>query len=439
MPGLAALRTRLRLSLWFIPSVFGAAAILGASVLLAIDRAIGSDALGSLRFGGTAEGARSVLSTIAQSMLTFTGLVFSITMLVLQLASSQLSPRVTRTFLRDRKNQVVLGLFVATFVYTLIVLRDVRTPVDDGVGFVPGLSIWVAFALLLASVGAFIVYIDHMAHSIRASSVIESIAAETREAIDRLYPAAAGSPVDAGYPADLRQRRPDVLLKADVAGVVISVEEERLLEIADTEDRMAELLVTVGDFVPEGGPLFRLWGRWDHGAGVALREAVEVGSDRTIGQDAAFGFRQLVDIATRALSPGTNDPSTAVQSLDRLHDLLRRLATRAIPGSAREGREGQVRLVLARPSFDSYVGLAVDEIRLAGQGQLQVMRRLQAMLEDIAAVSHDERRRVVEAQLARLDRAAERGFDDPDDRLLASRPAGTTPVQADPLAPHGPH
>jgi uncharacterized membrane protein len=403
-------------------------------VLLAVDRAIGSDALGILRFGGTAEGARSVLSTIAQSMLTFTGLVFSITMLVLQLASSQLSPRVTRTFLRDRKNQMVLGMFVATFVFTLVVLREVRTPVEADAGFVPGISIWAAFALLLASVAAFIVYIDHMAHSIRASSVIESIARETRDAIDRLYPTEIGMPGNAASGAVPHLGRADALFPADEAGVLVSVDDKRLLQVADTGDRVAQLVVTIGDFVPEGGPLFRLWGQWDRESEAALRSAVNLGAERTVEQDAAFGFRQLVDIATRALSPGTNDPTTAVQALDRLHDLLRRLATRAIPSALREGRDGRLRLVLRRPSFESYVRLAVDEIRLAGEGQLQLVRRLRAMLHDLAAVVPADGRAAIEGELERLDRAVDRGFADADDRSLAGRPAGTTPLRADPLS-----
>ncbi len=145
---IGALLERIRLRLWVIPALFAIGVGLGAVALLAVDRELSGDGPSLITFGGTAEGARSVLSTVAQSMLTFTGLVFTITMLVLQLAANSLSPRVMRTFLRDRKNQVVLGLFVATFVFTLVVLRDVRTPNGDD-EFVPGLSTWAAFVLLL--------------------------------------------------------------------------------------------------------------------------------------------------------------------------------------------------------------------------------------------------------------------------------------------------
>ncbi len=187
-----AVRESIRQSLWFIPALSALGAVLLGMILLAVDRRLSGSATSIFLYGGSAEGARSVLSTIAQSMLTFTGLVFTITMLVLQLASSQLSPRVMRTFLRDRSNQAVLGLFVATFVYTLVVLREVRAGVDGTVAFVPGLSIWVGFALLLGSVGAFVFYIDHMAHSIRATTIIARIASETRQALEHMYPDRVG-------------------------------------------------------------------------------------------------------------------------------------------------------------------------------------------------------------------------------------------------------
>ncbi len=382
MVRLQVLRDRLRLSLWLIPGLFALAAVVLALVLSAVDRVLPSDASYLVfTFGGTADGARAMLSTIAQAMLTFTGLVFTITMLVLQLASNQLSPRVMRTFLRDRANQAVLGLFVATFVYTLIVLSEVRAPTDGGDGFVPALSIWVAFALLLASVGAFVFYIDHMAHAIRASTVITSIWAETVAAVDRLFPERIGHEArgDVALP---RAPGPEVVLTAPSAGVLVAVDEERLLSVAATEDRSIELLPAVGDFVTEGSPLARLWGSWDREAADQVRAAIGLDAERTLDQDAAFGFRQLVDIATRALSPGTNDPTTAVQALDRIHDLLRRLAVRDIPSPVRSV-DGRARALLHRPGWDDYVHLAIDEIRLAGSGQIQVTRRLYAILEDL--------------------------------------------------------
>ncbi len=182
---LVELLDRLRSRLWFIPGMLAIGSALLAVALSGldrlVDRSLGSNVSGIL-FSGGPDSARLVLSTIAAAMLTFTGLVFTVTMLVLQLASAQLSPRVMRTFLRDRLNQSVLGLFIATFLYALLVLRDVRSPPNDA-AFVPAIAVTVAYLLLLASVGLFVVYIHHMAQAIRAATVLRSVAAETREAI----------------------------------------------------------------------------------------------------------------------------------------------------------------------------------------------------------------------------------------------------------------
>ncbi|MEO5965640.1 MAG: DUF2254 domain-containing protein [Candidatus Limnocylindrales bacterium] len=418
---LQALRERLRISLWFLPAVFALAAVGLAVVLAAVDRRLGDTGSLLFTFGRTAEGARAVLSAIAQSMLTFTGLVFTITMLVLQLASSQLSPRVMRTFLRDRANQIVLGLFVATFVYTLLLLREVRTPVDGDSGFVPAISIWVAFALLLASVGAFIYYIDHMAHAIRASTVIVSIWRETVAAIDRLFPEGLGDEPSEDLPWPNLQQ-PDIVLKAQHAGVLVRLDEDQLLAAAATGDRALALTPAVGDFVAEGSPLAHLWGFWDDEAVHAVLGATSQGDERTLEQDAAFGLRQLVDIAIRALSPGTNDPTTAVQALDRIHDLLRRLAMRRFPSRAR-AVDGRVRMLLDAPGWDDFVRLGLDEIRLAGGSQIQVARRLRAILDDLATVAPGPRQAVLDEEIAALEAGVERGFRNDWDHDVAAEPS----------------
>ncbi|HEX5591274.1 MAG TPA: DUF2254 domain-containing protein [Candidatus Limnocylindrales bacterium] len=417
MASTLALRERLRTSLWFVPTLFAVGAVLLAVGLLALDHALAGSAPSILfAFGGTAAGARSVLSTIAQSMLTFTGLVFSITMLVLQLASSQLSPRVTRTFLRDRANQVVLGLFVATFVFTLVVLREVRTPVGADAGFVPAVSVWVAFALLLASVGAFIYYIDHMAHAIRASTVIESIWRETAAAIDRRLPMADAQNAHAGRPSPDRVRgEGHLVLEAPSAGYLVSLDEEAIGAAVEGDGRFVELVPTIGAFVPEGGPLARLRGDWSGDAADEVRQAIGIGQERTLEQDVAFGFRQLVDIAVRALSPGINDPTTAVQALDRIHDLLRRLVHRRFPPERRV-TDRAMRLVVSRPAWPDFVRLALDEIRIAGEGQLQVARRLDGVLADLLEVAPADRKSALLAQRAALDASVARSFPDAHDR-----------------------
>lgn len=405
MTRLATLTEHLRSSLWFLPAVFAAAALAMASVTLLADREFGPEGLGLLHFGGSAEGARSVLATIAQSMLTFTALVFTITMLVLQLASSQLSPRVMRTFLRDRANQFVLSLFVATFIYTLVVLSEVRSQ-ESGAEFVPGLSVFVALMLLIACVGAFIYYIDHMAHAIQATSVIESIASETRNAIERLLPETRTEAPDAGRTFRAPSATSGTQVTARSAGNVVMIDEGALVSALRDAEVIAAFVPMVGDFVPSGAPLFYVDGTISEELADRLRRMVALRSQRTLQQDVAFGFRQIVDVAVRALSPGTNDPTTAVQAIDRLHDLLRRIVMR--PSQLRLGvdDDGVARLAIRRFDWDDYVDLAADEIRLSGAGQIQVVRRLRVMLEDLVAIAPDDRVPALRRQLSDLSRAA---------------------------------
>jgi uncharacterized membrane protein len=392
-----AIREYLRSSLWFIPLLFAIGAVVLAAVLLTVDSALAGD-LGP--FSGTAEGARSVLSTIAQSMLSFTVLVFTVTMLVLQLASNQLSPRVMRTFLRDRGNQVVLGLFVATFVYTLVVLRDVRTPGADSPGFVPGLAVSTAFVLLLTSVLAFIYYIDHMAHAIRATTVMDSIANETHAVIDRAFPEAlVDGSADEPDPDGLPRSELDQTIDAAHQGVLVAVDDASLLELASVGDRAVVVMPTIGESIQHGSALFRIRGHWDGHDRDRLTDAVTVGRERTLQRDPGFGIRQLVDIALRALSPGVNDPTTAVQALDRIEGILRRLATRRFPPPVQRDEAGVPRLRVPQPDWPSFVRLATEEIRLAAVGQPVVERRLRRMLDGVAACAPEDRRLAVWAAM----------------------------------------
>ena len=425
MESFKALREQLRLSLWFIPGLFAVGSVVGAAALLAVDRSLVESGDSFFRFGGTADAAREVLSAIAQSMLTFTALVFTVTMLVLQLAASQLSPRVMRTFLRDRQNQVVLGLFVATFLFTLLVLRAVRSGEagEAGEAFVPGLSIWAAFALLVASVGAFIFYIDHMAHAIRASTVIDNVGRETHEAIDRVYPADRDDEPQASGP--MWKSGEAELVSSSRAGTLVALDGDRLVRVAAEANVTLELLPMVGHFVHEGAPLFRIHREpgpprpEDDRLGEDVCGSLSFEVERTLQQDVAFGFRQLVDIATRALSPGTNDPTTAVQAIDQLHGLLRKLAQRPFPSGETLDGTGNVRLIIRQPQWPDFVALACDELRLYGAGHLQIVRRLRDALADVASIARTDRVPVLLDQLDRLDRAIDRDFADERDRARA--------------------
>lgn len=404
----------LRTSLWFVPVLCVSAAVALAVVTLRFDR--GRHDVGPLVFSGSAESARSVLSAILTSIATLTALVFSITIVVLQLASSQYSPRVLRTFLRDRRSQLVLGVLLATFAYAMLVLRAVRGGDRSAEVFVPRTSVHAAFLLTAVSLLFFVLYIHHMAQSMQASSIIAEVSAETAATLRRLYPSVGRDPVQKSRPA---ARDSDAVISSAESGYLEAVNEDFLFNAAREADVTVRLVPAVGDFVPSGSRLFVVSPGLDEDRAEALREGVALGRRRTMQQDATFGFRQLVDIAEKALSPGVNDPTTAVEALDRLHELLLLLAPRQFPAREREDDDGIVRLVLPRPDWEAYVHLALDEVRQYGEGSIQVTRRLRSLVNELLEVVPDARREVLLRQQHLLDESADRGFDDLEDVAIA--------------------
>ncbi len=393
----------LRLQIWVVPALSAVAAAVGAMIVVGIE-----ERMGSLRLPieVDAVSARSLLSAVSSAMISFTGLVFSVTMLVLQLASSQLSPRVMRTFLRDRFNQSVLGLFVATFVFALLTLATVTSD------FVPQLGVIVTVILVLAAVFAFVAYIDHMAHAIRPTSVIHSIAAETREAIDRNYDELT-TVDDAPRPVWAEEGDPDddapTIRWAQESGYIQAIDEKRLLEYAGSGLTL-ELTLGLGEYLVRGAPMLRSHGAVDASdtvAGESLGDAVRVGPERTMSQDPEFGFRQLVDVALRALSPSLNDPTTANQVIDQLHDLLRHLLTRKIDSPRLVRADGRVVIVIPAPDWDAFVHASVDEIHDASASLPQVRSRLRSVLEALAQDAEPSRLPPIRRALTAFDVGSE--------------------------------
>ncbi len=369
-------RERLRQSLWFVPAVAVLLSFLAAEAASAVDRGLGDDVDNAFVFSGSPETARSVVSTIAASMITFTGLVFSITMLVLQLASNQLSPRIMRTFLRDRGTQYTLGLFIATFTYSLLVLRRVGDDLDTGED-VSSVSVWIALVLVFASVLVFVYYIHHIAQAIRPVNVIRSITQETIATVEQVYRLAEETPERAVIPVE----EPDAIVRVPAGrfGVLVDLDHSRLCQIVGGGDGTLEIVARPGQFLPSGSPLARVWGVADSSDDIFA--AVEIGRERTMQHDVAFGFRQLVDIAVRALSPGINDPTTAAQVLDGLHEVLTHLLSRDTGPVYLISDDPRV--ILHRPSWEELVALALDEIRYYGKDSVQIPSRLRALLDDL--------------------------------------------------------
>ncbi len=382
--------TRLWSRFWALPLAIVLAALLTGALLPLVDARLAHYV--PYVFQGGPDGARSMLGTIASAMISVTGLVFSITMVVLQLASSQFTPRVLGGFLDSRITQSTLGVFTASFIFALTVLRSVRGDTQERGEFVPQLSVSVAFLLVLASVGYLLAFIHHITVSIQVSQVISGIGDRTMALIEEIYPdfAAGGYPLGPTW-----SPTPDaasVCIDALGHGHVVHFDYDVLLACARELDAVVVTEVSVGGFVPGDMPVVRVWGTdsLPERTAARLRRAIGLSSERTMRQDVVFGFRQLVDIAERALSPGINDPTTAVQVIDELHRMLRILVGRATPSPYIADGDGVVRVVHRPASVEYLLTLAVEEIAHYGETSLQVPRRLFAMVDDLVDVS-DER------------------------------------------------
>lgn len=400
---------------WVLPSVIIVVATLSGIFMPEMDRSL--DEHLPYFFPGGSSGARSVLGTIAGAMISVTGLVFSITMVVIQLASSQYTPRVLNDFLASRITQVTLGIFAASFTYALTVLRSVQGESGEGGQFVPQVSVTLGFVLVLASVAMFLAFIHHITNSIQVSSIVTHLGDETASVVRRYLP----EPDTPGSRLDLQVWRPgpgrsEQTLRAVEHGSIVEVDHRGLVAWAAEHDVVVEILQQVGDFVPEGEPAVRVW----RAAGTdqveeedlsALRGRVVVEKDRAFNQDPAFGIRKLVDIAERALSSGLNDPTTAVQVIDQLHRILRLVVVRAeLP--ALVSPDGDVRLVHRPQRVRQLVDLAVAEPLHYGKDSLQIPRRLVSMLEDLLTVALPDHREVLETWLVTARARVVRGDDE---------------------------
>ena len=416
----------LRSSLWFLPTV--AVAIASVTAVLLSDVRIADDApLARVLFHGDAEGARGMLQAIAGSVITVTGLVFSLTLVTLQLASSQFSPRLLRTFERDRGNQVVLAVFLATFAYSLAVLRTI----GGGRETVPEVAVTGAFVMAMASVAALVYYINHAVSEIRVDTMMRDVERDTKPTIERLYPA---DQLPAGELDEIPVTPYDArMVDAAASGFVQDVDIEALARHAAHHDVTVRLHERVGSGVVQGGPMAWVWG--PGGAAPADSEleamrrhvhaAVQIGHERTQQGDVAFGLRQLADVAVKALSPAVNDPTTAVHAIDRLASLLAVLVTRRL-GPLIGEEAGVARVFAPGMSFADYLDLACGQIRRFGAGEPAAMTALLVMLRQVAVFTSDpRRRRALGEQAAMIVTAAERHTDEPHD-LIAVRAAAAT-------------
>ena len=397
---------RTSLVLWAVVSLF--AAVAAAPVVRWLDRETGW-----VVFNFSPDGARAVLGILVGSMLTFIVFVLSATLIVVQLASGQSSPRVIAVVLARPWVKLALGILTFTYTYSLAALGRVEDRVPD-------LLVGTAILLNLICLVVFFQFVQRLATGLRPGALIQLVAERAQRVIADVYPLPHGSNPDAQVPRGVVPTTPSQVVEyAGQSGVVMAFSATAVIRLAAAGRAVVEMVPQVGDFVAAGDPLFRVFGGNRAIAGDQLRGCVAVGPERTLDQDPRFVFRVLVDIASKALSPAINDPTTAVLALDQIEHLLLIVGRRDLDAGQVCDRDGTLRLVYDTPDWSDFVMLAVSEVRQFGAASMQVDRRLRAMLEHLIEVLPERRRPPLDQELALLCAAVNRSFDDEEDRRRA--------------------
>ncbi|MFI2411050.1 DUF2254 domain-containing protein [Streptomyces sp. NPDC018947] len=419
---LSPFREHLRDTFWFAPT----AAMAGVLVVWLVAQELDAALVRSLREHGDYEtlsellrfaaDAKSVVSAVGSAMMTFIGVVFSISLVAVQMASGQFTPRVVRLFVRSRITKATFAVFLATFVLTLLVLTSYDSSTDPRVvTSVPLVQSVLTLVMVALSLLLFVMYVNTTLRLMRIGHVIARIAAESFRVAAAMPVPADGAGVPALGPVTAW------VAHDGTAGVLRDVHVARLVRAARKHGVVLRLIPRTGDFVVPGTPVLAV-----HGGQApprrALRYALSVGVERTFHQDLGFGLRQLSDIALRALSPAVNDPTTAVQALDRVVQLLAALCRRPLDTVAHRDRRGAVRLVQAVPGWAELVDLGFAEVRGCAAGSPQVSRRMLAGLDDLERLSPPERREPLRRHRELVRQAVERTAPTPADRAFALRP-----------------
>ncbi|WP_086870175.1 DUF2254 domain-containing protein [Streptomyces viridochromogenes] len=419
---LSPFREHLRDTFWFAPT----AAMVGVFVVWLAAQALDTAIVDALREDGDyesieellrfAEDAKTVVNAVGSAMMTFIGVVFSISLVAVQMASGQFTPRVVRLFVRSRITKATFAVFLATFVLSLLVLTSFDTTDDPRKATtLPLVQSVLTLCMVALSLLLFVLYVNGTLRLMRISHVIARIASESFRMVASM-PRSDGGPDAPGLGA------PTAWVPHDGrAGVLRDVHIARLVRVARRHGVVLRLVPRIGDFVVPGTPLLAVHGGAAPPAG-ALRRTTSVGVERTFHQDLGFGLRQLSDIALRALSSAINDPTTAVQALDRIVQFLAALSRRPLDEAVHRDRGGAVRLVLSVPGWGELVDLGFAEVRVCGADSPQVTRRLLAGLDDLLLLAPPDRREPLLRHRELLRQAVEETVPNASDRAFALRP-----------------
>lgn len=365
--------------------------------------------------GSTLTGATEALNTIETLTISFIVFTFGSMLVAIQVASGQLTPRIiATTLLRNNVIRFTVGLFTFTMLFAVGTGARIDTTV-------PQYAVTLAWVLGIASTAAFLFLIDYTARLLRPISIVRRIAEQGIKVIESVYPELAHKPRahrERRLPAPVAR----IIEHRGTSGIVLAVNLKSLVYVAERANGVIEFVPRVGDFVPAGEPLFRLYGNAATIPDSTLRAQVAFGAERTIEQDATFALRVIVDVGVKALSAAINDPTTAVLAIDQLHRLLRIVGRRHLHDDALYDRNGALRLVFPTPNWEDFVELAVSEIRLYGAGNFQIARRLRAMIGNLVESLSESRQPALRHELDLLDRTVQRVHHLPEDLALARQP-----------------
>jgi uncharacterized membrane protein len=419
---LRGLWQRLMGSLWFVPGLMVLGAIVLAILMVYVSGMVKDDVLERFPrlFGANAESSRSMLATIAGSMITVAGVTFSIVVVAVAQASQQYTPRILRNFLRDRPSQLVLGILAGVFVYCLVVLRTIRG-VED-IRFVPSVAVLVAFLLAIVAIAFLVYFIHHIAGQLEAASILERIGHETTESVDAHFADPIGHTAADGLvpPSSDAPWRP---VPSRHTGYIQSIDESGMLHLARKLDVVVRMEHGVGEFVIKKLPLVSVLGDADDDeCRDGFNRLFTVAAYRTVFQDVEFGIRQMVDIALKALSPSMNDTTTAVNCVDHISAALARLGDRRVEEPRRADEDGTLRIVARGPTYEGLLNVAFNEIRRSSRDNVNLLTRLLTRLRDVVIATPDPYRRALLRQHAdRILRAAEHHVELAEDREPVQR------------------
>jgi uncharacterized membrane protein len=402
----------IRFSSWIIPSAYALAAMLAGVIFPRIENHLFPDMTSAV----SVSAATAIYSSIASGMIALTGIVFSLTFVMVQFSSIAYSPRLVLWIARDPFMQHALGIFTATFMYAIAALAWLGR--NDSTK-VPFISSWVVIVLLLASVSMFVGLTQRVA-SLQVHSILRFSGDQGRRVIETMYQLAE-SDVTTAASSDFRGLPlTQTLLHQGQPCSIQAIDIPTLVELARAADGVIEMIAAVGDTALEPIPLVHVYGARDNIDAHALSNAITFGDQRTFDQDPKYAIRLLVDIAIKALSPAVNDPTTAVQAVDQIEDLLLRLGLCRLEIGEFRDRGGHLRLVVPFPTWEDFLRLALEEIRACGATSVQVMRRMEALASDLLLTVPKPRHEAVQQWEARLRDTVEKSFANTEDRQDAS-------------------